>query len=109
MEGSASFTEPFIFFAVLKILEITMSEKLYICDGRACGENAEYFYMYGGDCCHTTDSEYSLSQKYGDKFPPTMFMPFSVTDISIEEIDLPKFMKCLSEGKTYIFPEGFVS
>ncbi len=81
----------------------------YFCDGTACEENAEWCYRNGGECCQTTNVDHSLSKKYGDKFPPTKICKWLDTDNDIEEFDIPKFIKLLSEGKSYNFPEGFVS
>ena len=86
-----------------------MSEKLYFCDGKACGGIPEYCYRNGGECCHATNPEHSLSKKYGDKFPPTLFIPWHETDIHVEEINVSEFLKCLVEGHIYNFPEGFIS
>lgn len=43
-----------------------MCEKLYICDGTACGKQCENgCYMFGGECYHTKKPEHALF----DKFP----------------------------------------
>lgn len=90
-----------------------MAEKLYLCDGKACNDIPDYHfnycYLYNGGCCQTSNPEHSLSKQCGDKFPPTLFVRWHDTDIYTEKINMPEFMKSLSEGKTYIFPEGFIS